>query len=141
MATSTINHHSHWNTTADTAPQQSSRSEAVARGVYSPWAQIGQSESNIQVVHFSDCSVSEQVDGCAFESDTNNNGAKKTVWNKPSNGAADISPVMGALSDSTMASFKSSSSSDSLRTLPNGSVSETQVIPPFLIATIFGIEN
>ncbi|XP_006361945.1 la-related protein 1C-like [Solanum tuberosum] len=132
MATSTINHHSHWNTTADTAPQQSSRSEAAARGVYSPWAQIGQSESNIQVVHFSDCSLSEQVDGCAFESDTNSNGAKKTVWNKPSNGAADVSPVMGALSwpalsDSTKASFKSSSSSDSLRTLPNGSVSETQV--------------
>uniref|UniRef100_A0A0V0IQV0 Putative la-related protein-like n=1 Tax=Solanum chacoense TaxID=4108 RepID=A0A0V0IQV0_SOLCH len=132
MATSTINHHSHWNTTADTAPQQSNRSEAAARGVYSPWAQIGQSESNIQVVHFSDCSLSEQVDGCAFESDTNSNGAKKTVWNKPSNGAADVSPVMGALSwpalsDSTKASFKSSSSSDSLRTLPNGSVSETQV--------------
>ncbi|KAK6796591.1 hypothetical protein RDI58_004292 [Solanum bulbocastanum] len=133
MATSTINHHSHWNTTADTAPQQSSRSEAAARGVYSPWAQIGQSESNIQVVHFSDCSLSEEVDGCAFESDTNSNGAKKTVWNKPSNGAADVSPVMGALSwpalsDSTKASFKSSSSSsDSLRTLPDGSVSETQV--------------
>ncbi|XP_015066413.1 la-related protein 1C-like isoform X1 [Solanum pennellii] len=130
MATSTINHHSHWNTTADTAPQQSSRSEEAARGVYSPWAQIGQSESNIQVVHFSDCSLSEQVDGCAFESDTNSNGAKKTVWNKPSNGTADVSPVMGAiswpaLSDSTKASFKSSS--DSPRTLPDGSVSETQV--------------
>ncbi|KAL3344333.1 hypothetical protein AABB24_023657 [Solanum stoloniferum] len=133
MATSTINHHSHWNTTADTAPQQSSRSEAAARGVNSPWAQIGQSESNIQAVHFSDCSLSEEVDGCAFESDTNSNGAKKTVWNKPSNGAADVSPVMGALSwpalsDSTKASFKSSSSSsDSVRTLPDGSVSETQV--------------
>ncbi|XP_055803854.1 la-related protein 1C-like [Solanum dulcamara] len=98
-----------------------------------------------QVVHSSDCSPPEQVATAGntsslspedaatealLESDTNNNGAKKTAWNKPSNGAADVSPVMGAvswpaLSDSTKASPKFPSS-DSLKTLYDGSVSVSQ---------------
>ncbi|KAL6959903.1 hypothetical protein U1Q18_040052 [Sarracenia purpurea var. burkii] len=53
------------------------------------------------------------------------NAAKKQVWNKPSNGAAEVGPVMGAvswpaLSESTRASPKSFSS-DSLKALPDGS--------------------
>ncbi|CAN4123512.1 unnamed protein product [Withania somnifera] len=62
---------------------------------------------------------------------TNSSGAKKLAWNKPSNGGAtDVSPVMGAvswpaLSESTKASPKSSSS-DSLKTLSEGSVSLSQ---------------
>ncbi|XP_004233568.2 la-related protein 1C isoform X1 [Solanum lycopersicum] len=98
-----------------------------------------------QVVHSSDCSPPDEVltagnasslspEDAAIdtqiESDTNSNGAKKPAWNKPSNGAADVSPVMGAvswpaLSDSTKASPKLPSS-DSLKSLSDGSVSVTQ---------------
>ncbi|XP_049393958.1 la-related protein 1C-like isoform X1 [Solanum stenotomum] len=98
-----------------------------------------------QVVHSSDCSPPDEVviagnasslspEDAAIdtqlESDTNSNGAKKPAWNKPSNGAADVSPVMGAvswpaLSDSTKASPKLPSS-DSLKSLSDGSVSVTE---------------
>ncbi|MCD9638230.1 hypothetical protein HAX54_022077 [Datura stramonium] len=105
-----------------------------------------------QVVHSSDCSPPEEVvpacsasslspEGAATEvqlesSDNgsgdgrNNSVAKKPAWNKPSNVAADVSPVMGAvswpaLSESTKASPKSPSS-DSLKTLSDGSVSVSQ---------------
>ncbi|XP_055803186.1 la-related protein 1C-like [Solanum dulcamara] len=105
-----------------------------------------------QSVHSSDCSPPEQVaTDCIASSlspkDTateaqidnsdngsgdgsNGNGDKKPAWNKPSNGAADVSPVMGAvswpaLSDSTKASPKLPSS-DSLKTLSDGSVSVSQ---------------
>ncbi|CAK9156963.1 unnamed protein product [Ilex paraguariensis] len=58
------------------------------------------------------------------------NAAKKPAWNKPSNGAVEASPVMGAvswppLSESTKASPKSSST-DSLKALSDGSVSLLQ---------------
>ncbi|XAR73740.1 hypothetical protein NMG60_11007811 [Bertholletia excelsa] len=58
------------------------------------------------------------------------NAAKKPAWNKPSNGAVEAGPVMGALSwpalsESTKASLKSSSS-DSLKALSDGSVHASQ---------------
>ncbi|XP_059639485.1 la-related protein 1C-like isoform X2 [Cornus florida] len=60
----------------------------------------------------------------------NSNAAKKTAWNRPSNGAADVRPVMGAvswpaLSESTKASPKSSSS-ESSKAFSDGSVSVSQ---------------
>ncbi|KAL6993400.1 hypothetical protein U1Q18_011516 [Sarracenia purpurea var. burkii] len=60
------------------------------------------------------------------------NAAKKPAWNKPSNGAVEVGPVMGAvswpaLSESTRASPKSSFS-DSLKALPDASVLVSQVI-------------
>ncbi|XP_016487722.1 la-related protein 1C-like [Nicotiana tabacum] len=97
-----------------------------------------------QTVHSSDCSPSDDVataGSAATEAqlessdngnsdDSNSNVSKKPAWNKPSNGAAEVSPVMGAvcwpaLSDSTKASPKSSSS-ESLKALSDGSVSVTQ---------------
>ncbi|MCD7454356.1 hypothetical protein HAX54_024445 [Datura stramonium] len=105
-----------------------------------------------QVFHSSDCSLPEEVETVGSASslspedatteaqlETFDNGsgdgsnssvAKKPAWNKPSNGAADVSPVMGAvswpaLSESTKASTKSPSS-DSLKTLSDGSVSVSQ---------------
>ncbi|CAN4124177.1 unnamed protein product [Withania somnifera] len=106
-----------------------------------------------QIVHSSDCLLLNEVatagsassllpDAAATEAQletsdsgsgdgTNSNGVKKPAWNKPSNGGAtDFSPVMGAvswpaLSESTKASPKSSSS-DSLKTLSDGSVSLSQ---------------
>ncbi|XP_022879756.1 la-related protein 1C-like isoform X2 [Olea europaea var. sylvestris] len=62
-------------------------------------------------------------------SSNGSNATKKPAWNKPSNGAtAEISAVMGAeswpaLSESTRASTKKSSSSDSLKALSDGTVS------------------
>ncbi|KAK4710128.1 hypothetical protein R3W88_004641 [Solanum pinnatisectum] len=103
-----------------------------------------------QDVHSSDCSPPEQVATAdsassldatteaqiensdnASSDGTNGNGAKKPAWNKPSNGAADLSPVMGAvswpaLSDSTKASPKLSSSSSDLLKTPSRSVSLSQ---------------
>nr|XP_018622525.1 la-related protein 1C-like isoform X2 [Nicotiana tomentosiformis] len=133
---------------------QSRRSSAAARGVSSTWTQIvrsGDSESTVvagsslppppslsppvsseQIVH-SDYSFSDDVATEAqLESsdNSNNNVSKKQAWSKPSNGAAEVSPVMGAvswpaLSESTKASPKSPSS-DSLKALSDGSVSVSQ---------------
>ncbi|KAM3342898.1 la-related protein 1C isoform X1 [Capsicum galapagoense] len=129
------------------SPQQSRRSSA-GRGVSSPWKQVvrcGESESTValpsppppceQVVPSSDCEVAiaGSVSSLASSSDaaqversdngsgdgTNSNGAKKPAWNKPSNNAVDVSPVMGAvswpaLSESTKASPKFPSSDESV---------------------------
>ncbi|XAR58009.1 hypothetical protein NMG60_11026335 [Bertholletia excelsa] len=60
------------------------------------------------------------------------NAAKKPAWNKPSNGAMEVGPVMGAaswppLSESTKATPKSSSS-ELLKVPSDGSVSASQEI-------------
>ncbi|XP_052196378.1 la-related protein 1C isoform X2 [Diospyros lotus] len=60
----------------------------------------------------------------------NGNAAKKPAWNKPSNGASEVGPVMGAaswpaLSESTRVSPKPSSS-DSVKSLSDGSTSASQ---------------
>ncbi|CAN4123660.1 unnamed protein product [Withania somnifera] len=151
MATPTINHHS----TSDAGPKSPPQLSSAARGVYPPWTQIGESESTIASSSSppsaaSDCerlatacsasllSPEDAATNAQLESSdngsgdgTNSNGAKKPAWNKTSNGGAtDVSPVMGAvswpaLSESTKASPKSCSS-DSLKTLSDGSVSLSQ---------------
>ncbi|POO00809.1 Transcriptional repressor poly-beta-hydroxybutyrate-responsive [Trema orientale] len=72
-------------------------------------------------------SLVEETVGESSESGTgpNGNAGKRTAWNKPSNGAAEVGPVMGAdtdswpdLHESTRASAKSSS--ESLKGLSDG---------------------
>ena len=76
-----------------------------------------------------DCAGDAQPEG-SDNGSGGNNGAKKPAWNKPSNGATEAGPVMGAfswpaLSESTRASPKSSS--ESLKTLSDVSVPVSQV--------------
>lgn len=97
---------------------------------------------------FSDCSpmkapaTAASTNNPAVEetSDNNNGNAallKKPVWNKPSNGVVEVAHVMGgavswpALSESTKASPKSSSSESSSKPASDGSipVSQGPVIP------------
>ncbi|KAM3342921.1 la-related protein 1C isoform X1 [Capsicum galapagoense] len=156
MATPTINHHhSHWNTTTSDTQRSS-----AGRDVSSSWTQVvcsGESESTVEVtssspppppasveqvvVHSTDCeqvstagsASSLSAEGAATQvqvESSDSNGAKKPAWNKPSNGAGDVSPVMGAvswpaLSESTKASPKSSSD-DSLKDLSGGPLSLSQ---------------
>ncbi|XP_027077790.1 la-related protein 1C-like [Coffea arabica] len=75
-----------------------------------------------------DCAGDAQPEG-SDNGSGGNNGAKKPAWNKPSNGATEAGPVMGAfswpaLSESTRASPKSSS--ESLKTLSDVSVPVSQ---------------
>ncbi|KAK4360504.1 hypothetical protein RND71_019456 [Anisodus tanguticus] len=149
-------HHSHRNTISNTggpnSPQQSGRS-STARVVSSPWTQIvrsGESESIVaaaisssppplsppaalseQIVHSSDSASTLSPEDAQFESSDNGssgdgNVAKKPVWNKPSNDAADLSPVMGAVSWPALSDSLKSPSSDSLKTLSDESVPVTQ---------------
>ncbi|KAL8211182.1 hypothetical protein R6Q57_005619 [Mikania cordata] len=119
------------------------------RGVASPWSQVvrgaggvseGVSASTVAVTapvspswspvpeHVSspdDSGTEGQADGS--DNSGGNNASKKPAWNKPSNGLVDaFSPVMGAawpaLGESTKPTLKSSSS-ESLKTLSDGSLS------------------
>ncbi|KAK2991889.1 hypothetical protein RJ640_011578 [Escallonia rubra] len=69
--------------------------------------------------------LSDDPPGAEAQSESSDNAAKKPAWNKPSNGAVEVGPVMGAvswpaLSESTRASPKLSSS-ESLKTLDGSS--------------------
>ncbi|XP_034683110.1 la-related protein 1C isoform X2 [Vitis riparia] len=130
-----------------------SRRSAARGAVTSPWTQVvrGELESIIaapsspvssqeQIVVSSDCSPtkatsdspaspedSSQVEAQLESSDNGNgNAGKRPAWNKPSNGVAEVGPVMGAsswpaLSESARASAKSAS--DSLKSPTDGSIS------------------
>lgn len=130
-----------------------SRRSAARGAVTSPWTQVvrGESESitaapsspvssQEQIVVSSDCSPtkatsdspaspedSSQVEAQLESSDNGNgNAGKRPAWNKPSNGVAEVGPVMGAsswpaLSESARASAKSAS--DSLKSPTDGSIS------------------
>ncbi|KAI4336749.1 hypothetical protein L6164_015238 [Bauhinia variegata] len=82
----------------------------------------------------------------ADTSDGNNGNAgrtKKPAWNKPSNGVAEVGPVMGAvswpaLSESTKASAKTSADSSS-KTAADGSLSSSQVWFQSLLLYLVGI--
>ncbi|XP_044470363.1 la-related protein 1C-like [Mangifera indica] len=102
----------------------------------SPWAQVvwAESDSNASVpssqsVSSTAVAVVEQAEEESAECGTGNAG-KKTAWNRPSNAAADIGPVMGAhawpaLSETTRG-FSAKSSSESLKGLSDGSSSSSQ---------------
>ncbi|KAA8547541.1 hypothetical protein F0562_003970 [Nyssa sinensis] len=146
MASTTANNHS---------PRSSVESPQSRRAARAPWTQIvrggGESEPiisssvmaseapsspsssaafNEQATSSSDWSPSKLAAAPEEEvqpESSDSNAAKKPAWNKPSNGALEVGPVMGAdswpaLSESTRASPKSSS--ESLKTLSDGSASQ-----------------
>uniref|UniRef100_A0A2P2M9N8 Uncharacterized protein MANES_18G010500 n=2 Tax=Rhizophora mucronata TaxID=61149 RepID=A0A2P2M9N8_RHIMU len=92
---------------------------------------------------FTDCSLGKPAslpplsadNSVATESSDGNNAnagrPKKAAWNKPSNGVAELSPVMGAvswpaLSESTKPSPKSSPAESSSKTVSDGSIPNSQ---------------
>ncbi|XP_052190555.1 la-related protein 1B-like isoform X2 [Diospyros lotus] len=98
--------------------------------------------SKLAAAAVSDSSTSSVQDDCAVEAQRecsgngngsgNGNAGKKPAWNKPSNDAIEVGPVMGAvswpaLSESTKTGQKPSSS-ESLKALSDGSVSVSQVV-------------
>ncbi|XP_031253508.1 la-related protein 1C-like isoform X2 [Pistacia vera] len=107
--------------------------KAVA--VSPPWTQVvrGESDSIASVplspsVSPTAVAVVEKTEEESAECGTGNAG-KKPVWSKPSNGAADVGPVMGAhawpaLSETTRGS-SAKSSSESLKGLSDGSSSSS----------------
>ncbi|OMO83420.1 hypothetical protein COLO4_22480 [Corchorus olitorius] len=132
-AVSTANH-------SPTSPNQSHRTRVVT----SPWTQIVRGESEpIAGVPLSPSSpppssptvieppASAMVEDEGVENGSagpNGNAGKRPAWNKPSNGAAELGPVMGAhmwpaLSESARVSSKSSS--DSSKGSSDGSSSPT----------------
>lgn len=104
------------NSTSSAVESQSNRS---------PWTQIvlgGESEPIME---------KEKSDNSGL---VQGNAEKKPVWNRPSNVDSGIRPVMGAsswpaLSETTIAPPSNKSSSDSLKSLSDGSSSSSSVPP------------
>uniref|UniRef100_A0A2P2MGJ6 Uncharacterized protein n=1 Tax=Rhizophora mucronata TaxID=61149 RepID=A0A2P2MGJ6_RHIMU len=147
-ATAAASHHSPRHSGMDNNSKSravgSPRSRRATRAASSPWTKIvrGESETIAAAPSSPSAASNEQavVPACSSyspmaeeEGSENGNGpggnaVKRPAWNKPSNGAIEIGPVMGAaswpaLSESARASTKSSS--DSLKSLSDGSSSSS----------------
>lgn len=130
------------------ASSPGSQSRGATKAVSSAWTQVvrGESES-IASVSLSTTSVSPSsspqltavIEPPAEEEsgldcgNGNAGGGKRPAWNKPSNGAAEVGPVMGAhswpaLSETTRGSSSTKSSSDSLKGLGDGSASSVSQV-------------
>ena len=109
-------------TSSSTSPRHVSSPTAAQsrRQVSSPWTQIVRGESEPPTI------------AAAGEDKSEGNAGKKPVWNRPSNGASEIGPVMGAsswpaLSEASKAPSNKPSSDSSLGDVPS-SVSQVWLI-------------
>lgn len=111
-------------TSSSMSPRHVSSSPTAAqsrRQVSSPWTQIVRGESE-----------PPPIAAAAGEDKSEGNAGKKPVWNRPSNGASEIGPVMGAsswpaLSEASKAPSNKPSSDSSLGDVPS-SVSQVWLI-------------
>lgn len=103
------------------------------RQVSSPWTQIVRGESEPPpIAAAAPPAPLLTVEAAAGEDKSEGNAGKKPVWNRPSNGASEIGPVMGAsswpaLSEASKAPSNKPSSDSSLGDVPS-SVSQVWLI-------------